>query len=489
MVRGSLIPALLVGPALMAQGPVPKRLSLQEAIQASLENNLQVTLAKEARESTKAGVLVSEGAFDWNLGATLKASHGENKYSDVATNNRTLTLSANRTLEWGASVQASYAPSYSSVAIPNLGGTTPGNGGADTPYTAGLSLGYTQSLLRGFGRTVTESALVVARKGSQQADLAFQKSIIELVANTESQYWDVVYFQQFLENKQQALALAQKQLKENKIRVEVGTLAPIEVTSAEAAVAQKEQEIIAAEAQLLNAKDALIRALYPSTERPLGLELTDAPKVEPVTLEESAAEKMALERRVELKSAKLDLESKQIQESVSQDGLRPRLDLGLGYSASSLSYGALGPANSDVVKSKLPGYSATLTFAVPIANRAAKGALIQARAGRRSSELTLRDQQLGIVLEVRQALRNLQAAEKGVAAAEKTRIFREKDLEAEQKKFENGMSTNFLVLSKQNDLDTAKSNELQARTTYAKAVTSLEKADGNLLEARKLEIR
>ena len=74
------------------------------------------------------------------------------------------------------------------------------------------------------------------------------------------------------------------------------------------------------------------------------------------------------------------------------------------------------------------------------------------------------------------------------AASEKTRIFREKDLEAEQKKFENGMSTNFLVLSKQNDLDTAKSNELQSRIGYAKAVTALEKAQGSLLEARKLSL-
>ena len=73
-------------------------------------------------------------------------------------------------------------------------------------------------------------------------------------------------------------------------------------------------------------------------------------------------------------------------------------------------------------------------------------------------------------------------------AAEKTRYFREKDLEAEQKKFENGMSTNFLVLSKQNDLDSAKSAELQAQITYVKAITAMEKSVGNLLEARKLVV-
>ena len=83
----------------------------------------------------------------------------------------------------------------------------------------------------------------------------------------------------------------------------------------------------------------------------------------------------------------------------------------------------------------------------------------------------------------------VRASGKGVAAAEKTRIFREKDLDAEKKKFDNGMSTNFLVLSKLNDLNTAKGNELQAQITYAKSVTALEKAMGHLLEARKFEVK
>lgn len=492
MVRASVIPALLICHTVVAQtpaAPAVRRLSLQDAIQASLESNLQVQVAKETREFTRAGVLINEGTFDWTLGATGKWAHSENTYTDAASNSRSVSASISRNLEWGGSASATYTPSYSSLSIPSFGSASGAAGGATTPYSAGLQLNYSQSLLRGFGRRTAESQLIVARKSAQAADFTFQKAIIDLVASTESLYWDVVYAQQNLANKQQALALAEKQLRENKIRVEVGTLAPIEVTSAEAAVALKEQDIIGAEAQLANAKDALIRALFPTTERPAGLELTDAPKVAHVTQEEAAAEKLALDKRVELKSAKLDLESRQVLEDAASNRTKPQLDLSLGYSANSRSYGALGPANGDVAKAKLPGYNATLTFSMPLANSAARGNVAQARANRRSSELNLRDLELGITLEVRQALRTLQASEKAVAAAEKTRVFREKDLEAEQKKFENGMSTNFLVLSKQNDLDTAKASELQARIAFVKAATSLEKATGNLLEARKLELR
>ncbi|MBK8794868.1 MAG: TolC family protein [Holophaga sp.] len=185
-------------------------------------------------------------------------------------------------------------------------GATPSSSVTTTPYTGTLSASYTQSLLKGFGRQVTEANVIVAKKGAIAADYQYQKAIIDLVASTESLYWDVVFAQRNLENKQQALTLAQKQLKENRIRVEVGTLAPIEVTSAEASVAQREQDIIAAEAQFDNAKDALIRALYPSSERPAGLELTEAPTLSHLTTDEKSAEKMAIERRVELKSARLD---------------------------------------------------------------------------------------------------------------------------------------------------------------------------------------
>ena len=504
MVRVSLIPALLVASTLVAQAPTPagpRRLSLQEAIQSSLENNLQVQVAKETREQTKASVLINLGTYDWTLNSSLNLGRTEDrqrfdatsflKSSESTSTSRSLTVGASKLFDFGGNLNLSYKPNYFSStskveyngALPSVSSTTP------YPYDGSLSATFTQPLLKGFGRDAASSSLIIARKSAQQADLTFQKSIIDLVASTESLYWDVVFAQENLANKQQALSLAQKQLKENRIRVEVGTLAPIEVTSAEASVALKEQEIIAAESQLQNAKDALLRALYPTTERPSALELTDAPKVAHVALEESAAEKLALERRVELKSARLDVESKQVFENAATNRLKPQLDLSVGYTGNAANQDSFSPVNSDLTGSKFPGYSVGLTFSLPIANRTAKGNVAQAKASRRSSELTLRDLELGIVLETRQALRNLQTAEKTVAASEKTRVFREKNLEAEQKKFENGMSTNFFVLQRQDELDQAKAQELQARINYAKAATALEKANGNLLEARGLQFR
>lgn len=510
MTRLPILPALLVAFSLVAQeapkvqspAGAPTKLSLQGAIETSLKNNLQVQIATETRDFTRAGVLIEQGAFDWNLTSGLSLSKlqdasrgpayqgGPFVSSESTAYSRNLTLGSTKAFGWGGNLSLNYAPTYKFNKVVDSNGVP--QQPTTNPYDGSFSATYTQSLLRNFGRNTSESRLIVARKSAQAADLSFQKAIIDLVASTETLYWDVVFAQRNLANKQQTLALAQKQLKENQIRVEVGTLAPIEVTSSEASVAQREQDIIAAEAQLLNAKDALIRALYPSTERPSGLEMVDAPSVKPMDMDESAAEKQALANRLELKSARLDVESKQILETAASNRTLPQLDAFATYygnAASQVPSEGLTAVNKDLTKGNYPGYTVGLQFALPLQNRAARGYNAQARANRRQSELSLRDLELGITLETRQAYRNVEASAKGVAAAEKTRFFREKDLEAEQKKFENGMSTNFLVLTKQNDLDTAKSNELQSQITYAKAVTALEKALGHLLEARRLEVK
>jgi len=320
MLRVPVISTLLISFGLVAQSPVPAgpvRLSLQDAIRTSLENNLQVQIAVEEREIAKANVLISQGAFDWTLNG--KASYSRSKLNfenqedpltgivqdgNTVSSAKNLSLGVVKPFEWGGSFAATYNPTY-------LSNTTTWSGNSGTPsrypYSGALSASYTQPLLNGFGRQVSEANVIVAKKGAIVADYQYQKSIIDLVATTETQYWDVVYAQRNLQNKQQALALAQKQLRENQIRVEVGTLAPIEVTSAEASVAQREQDIIAADAQFANYKDVLLRSLYPSTERPAGLELTEAPTLSHISTDGKGAEKMALERQTEPKSPRLNL--------------------------------------------------------------------------------------------------------------------------------------------------------------------------------------
>jgi outer membrane protein TolC len=503
MTRLPIYPALLVAFSLVAQ-TTPKvdasHLTLQNAIETSLKNNLQVQISQQTREAVQANVLINEGTFDWTLGSGLSLQHSKynfdsksfDLYGDPLTGTstsdyRSWNVGLIKPVEWGGTFQLNYNPTYTYASDKSTLGRV--NPTSTNPYAGSFSATYTQSLLRNFGRDTAASNLIVARYGSKAADFNFQLAVINLVASTDSAYWDVVYAKLNLENKRQALALAQQQLKENRIRVEVGTLAPIEVTSSEASVAQAEQDIITADAALLNAKDALIRTIYPTPDRPDSLDTVDLPSLKPMEMDEATASKMAMDNRVELKSAELDLLSKQVLQTAANNRIMPQLDLSVGYNGATTNYTSLSGLNSDLTQGKNPGYSVGLQFSMPILNSAARGNQAIARANLRTSELSKHDLELGITLQVRTAFRNLEASNKGVTAAEKTRIFREKDLDAEKKKFDNGMSTNFLVLSKLNDLNTSKGNELQAQINYAKAVTALDQALGRLLQVRHLEVK
>jgi outer membrane protein TolC len=496
---------LLVCCGLAAQTPAPVsvpavRLSLRDALQTALKYNLQVDISQEQRKVTQAGILVAQGPFDWNLSATLEAARLENATSTPAglkntppidtfniNSTREFIGDLNRNFEWGGNLDLNYAPLYSYGKGVYSGGANPANDGpfsTTNPYTGTFTATYTQSLLQGFGFQVTTAPLVIARKNAEGADYTFQLAIINLMAGTEAQYWAVVQAEKNLANGRISLQLAQKQLDENNIRLKVGTMAPLDVISAEAQVAQAEQTIIADQAALDNAKDALINALYPNAERPGALELTDEPTLSHIQLDEDAAVKMALERRVELKSAKITQDVSQLQLTMAQDKTRPQLNAFVSYNGGSDTYDSLNPVNTDLAKANYPGYTVGLKFLMPIQNRTAKGNLAAARATLRGSDLGLRNEELSIILQVRTAVRNIDATEKGVKAAEKTRYLQEKTLEAEQKKFDNGMSTNFNVLQDMTNLDAARSAETQAQIAYTTAVTALEEAVGNLMQAR-----
>ncbi len=483
-------------------------LTLQDAIQTAIKNNLQVGIAQETKNLAKGQLLVAEGTYDWNLTASVSTQGTQGHSSGIqktyttsglvlvpyeAENNswnRQASIGTTKAFTWGGNFSLNYNPSYfnSFNAITPQGSATSSSYLTDTPYNGSFNATYTQHLLNGFGKA-SRANLIVARNGSKAADYQFHQSVVQLVATIESDYWNVVYARENLSNIQEALKLAQKQLNENQIRVQVGTLAPIEVTQAEAQVALQEQNIITAEAALANAKDALIRALYPLEGRPAAIEATDEPTVQPIAIDEVSAEQMAVDTRPEMKSALLNLDSQKILADAARNRTLPSLDLSVGYIGSASNADRLAPVNSDLTGLKYPGYNIGLTFAYPILNRAARGQRMQADANFRSSQLSLRDEELQVRLDVRQAYRNLEAFSRGVAAAEKTRQYQEQALDAEQKKFDNGMSTNFLVLQQQTALTNARTAEIQAKINYATGVTALEKAMGHLLEARNLKIQ
>lgn len=482
--RVCIISALAVFQVLSAQDTTSgKPLSLKEALIASVENNLNVKVFRETKAINQYGVEAAEGAYDWVLGSNLQFSRQKNPSgipdSKSTTQTTSLAVRTSKLFDWGGNIALGVYPTHSKTEF--LGSSTA------KPYDGSFSAEYTHPLLNGAGRNIDKGFLVLkAKNESEAAEYTFRSSLINLVAQTESLYWDVVNAHRNRENKLQALELAKKQLKENQVKVEVGTMAPIDVTQAEATVAAREQDIIDAENQLLNSQDALIKQIYPTGSNISAIQPTDAPTLSPITLDEKTAEKIALENQPDLKRYKLDLATSAAYEKDAKNATLPILDAKIGYNATSDNHSAFGPVNGDIFGARYPGYTVGLSFSIPLPNRRAKASLNQAMASRRISELNLKNKELEIALNARTAFRSVESSSRSVKAAEKTRYFSEKDLDAEQKKYENGMSTNFLVLTKQTALDEAKARELKAQIDYAKAQTELERALGRLVESREL---
>lgn len=503
-----LIPCLFLSHSLIAQDTESTALSIKEAVAISLKNNLAVQISKESRTASKAELYNAEGLLDWTMDSGLSYSQDKGRFQFDPLNTdkddsedeliraippqkffyrkrdsrKELFTNFSKPFTWGGrlDLKLDYSDTRTShrvekIVVPD---TKPKK---QTPYRGSFTAKYSQDLLR---KDNVSTLLKVTRKGSEMADTQFQLEMIKLVLETEDLYWDLVGAQRNRENKQQALEFAKRQLRETQIKADVGMAAKMELAAPEAHVAQAEKELIDAENAYQNAQDSLIQALYPTGSRPATIQTTDAPPLSPVSLDENTAQRMALENRLELKIAKLELEQKELHEKEARNSGLPQLTAWAEYKGNTRRHTDLGPVNGDLSSMKYPGYGVGLTLSMKLQNRAAKGNLIQRKSELNRARLSLNERELQISLEVRKALRNVIASEKSIHAAEKAREQHQKDVDATQKKFSKGMSTNFEVLTKQKDLDQAKWVELTAQIEHAKNLADLDKALGRVLETR-----
>jgi outer membrane protein TolC len=198
-------------------------------------------------------------------------------------------------------------------------------------------------------------------------------------------------------------------------------------------------------------------------------------------------------------SARLRQDSQELNERVAKKNTRHQLDLVLTAATtrnnqeSAFQYydqtGTLTGSSSNLYDLKgEPIWTAAIQYSYPIANRAAKANYATALANREQADLALESTEQNIRVDVRAAARAVESGAKRVAAAKANTELQQKNVDAETKKFENGMSTSFEVLNVQTDLTNAQLAEIQALLDYNKALVDLERAKGTLLEAKGLKL-
>ena len=381
-------------------------------------------------------------------------------------------------------------------------------------WSANWQIQLTQRLLQGFGKAVNGRNIKVAKNNLRVSDLVFQQQVIETTASIVKLYWDLVAFAEDVNVKKQALALAEKLYNDNKKQVEIGTLAPIEITSAEAQVARRQQELTASETSLLQQETVIKNALSRTgVFSPILAEASIVPTdrlPSPDSGQMAELTKMveiAMGGRPEIEQTRINIENTKIGMAGSRSQLRPSLDALLFYNHNALTgsvnqlavapfipqpdpffVGGYGGALKQLFRRNFPDYGFGVQLNIPIKNRSAQADYIRDSLQLRQQELRERQLHNNIRVQVENARIQLVQAKALYDAAVKERQLQHETLEAEQKKYALGASTVFFVIQYQRDLAQAQSNEVAALAAYAKARVDLERAVGRLLETYNVKI-
>ncbi len=375
-------------------------------------------------------------------------------------------------------------------------------------FSSTLTLAVNYPLLKDRGGKALKTPIKQAENNRDIAELQLRQELINAVAQTQNDYLDLILARQILELRLKSLSQAKNLLEIARAQERVGTIAPIEVLSAEAGVSTREEAVVVAEAAVLEAEDALRSSMnLPDSLAMWKIALipSDSPGIPAPEPDFEAAVEQAFQIRPDYLQAKLNLENFLLELGLSRDQIRPQLDFTGSYSYIGNSRlkptikddGNIGLAPEegiflthieDLLSLDNRAWSVSLTYSLPLRNRAARGKLQRDKLAYQKAMLQLRNLDLAIVTQVRTALRTIESSRKRLAAASITVRLQERQLEAEQKKFQVGTATSFDVLRFEEDLLSAQTGQREALVSLNRAVLALHQALGATLEVNHITI-
>ena len=482
-------PPTTQSPAALPAGP-ERPLSINEAVDLALKQNLGIQIERlnpQLQDYTIAQALanytpVFGGGVNYNNQQQPPSSFLSGSDTTVTSNNFGGNAQVAKFFPWGTNAVVGWDSSRS---------TTNNSFSSFNPQLNGnIDVQVTQPFLRNFKFDTVREQIFAARKNREIADVDLQQSVALTTRQVKLAYWNYVFALDSLIVSQQSLDLAQESLRDTKSRVEIGTLAPIDVVQAESEVASREEAVIEAQASIGQAEDVLRTLIFdPNTPDfwSMRLKPTDVAPFMTQAVDVDAAVKNALNDRTDLTSARKRMEVTDYDLKYFKNQTLPNLDLNLRYNTTGLGgTQALRDPNSpqfpppvigtiersygdvmkDVFSTKYPTWVLSLNVSYPIGTSIADASYSRAKVSKVQSDINLRDLELNVTSQVRDAARQLNANGKRVDATKAARVLAERRLEAEEKKFAAGMSTSFEVFQAQRDLAQAKSNELRAVLDY-----------------------
>jgi outer membrane protein len=508
-------------------------LSIQDVISLALQNDLDIAVAEYTPWIDQTQLLNAEGggtplgqfviggggggAFDPVLFASAGVSDAVSTLNNpltsgagtflpsYETHSTTSSFGYSQKLHTGTTFTIAFNNDRTSTNIP------------EDVYNPGVqssfSITVTQPLLNGFGLLPNMRFILEARNTDEVGKLQFEEQVINSVTQVETQYWTLVADRQAVDVAKQTLAVSQKLYQDDERQLQIGTLAHLDVVTAESEIASDDQALIAAQTNQLQQETVVLNLIAkdPMDPRLQGLEilpttsLDQVPEVPNVAL--PAAVNEAWTNRPELQVDQFLLKNDRVEIQATRNSLLPQLSVSGNYTTEGLSgvvspaallpygvippppySGGVGAVYSQLFNNSFPTYSGSLSFSMPLRNRSAQAAAAQAQLNDRQEQTAFQRDKNTIVVGVRQALTALQQdAALVVADVEATKLAQE-TYDDEVKKFDLGASTTYNVVLQSRDLNNAKLNELTAKTGLAIALVNFNQAMGRTLTSNSITI-
>jgi outer membrane protein TolC len=481
--------------AAQPESPQTRALSLQDCIEMALEKNLELRIERYNPALALFNLQGAYGAYDPVFGASGQHDYsrsgksifeGSFEIPGQTKDTDTFSASLGGLLPWGMSYNLIGKASDTDGTAPNR------DTGILEPYSdtrGSVILGVTQPLFKDFWLNPTRLNIAVFKNRMKWTELGLRQRIMDVATRVELAYYDLIFTRENVKVQEKALELAQRLLEENKKRVEVGTLAPLDEKQSESEVSARQADMIAAQRTLAYQENVLKKLLSDDFAgwNEVKLVPTESLSADREFFNVQDSWSKGLTMRPDFLQAKLDVERQGIQLKIDRNELYPQLDIkvGGGYSGSTPEFsGVFG----DIERRDQPSYYFGGQFSYPLGNSAARNRYKASRAEYEVILLALKKLEQDIMIAIDDAIKLAQATYDRVNATKKAVEFTQAALDAEQKKLENGKSTSFIVLRIQRDLTAALSDEIRALADYKKYLAQLALNEGSALERRGINL-
>jgi outer membrane protein TolC len=482
------LPCLAAEPTAVTKRSV----TLLDCVQMALEKNLALRISRLGVQVEQQRLSGMYGAYDPNF--TMSGQHNfTGSLGTFVQNTLALSASTQDSDSFSTSLQGitpwgfNYTVSANAMESWGVSG-----GNAFDRYNANIGVvRMSQPLLKNFWIDNARMTIWIQRKQLKISDQTLQKDIMDTVTSVEGAYYDLIFAREDVEVQKKALELVERSLFENKQRVKVGAMAPLDEKQAESQVAASKANLISSQQVLAVRQNALRNIISDDVYNTSVPQLFD-PKEDmlavPMAFNLQDSWSKGLTLRPELISLKIQAEQMDIQLRYYRNQLFPALDLIGSYSQQSGTRDSYGAAFSDLGERRGPNYYWGAEISFPLTRRSARSTLRQGRIEKEQFLLNIKQLEQQIMVTIDNAITFAKSGFEKVDATHQARLFAEAALDAEQKKLENGKSTSFIVLQLQRDLTTARSDEIRALTEYNKSLSALSRAEGSTLQRLKINL-